>query len=442
MKKTDLYRYFLGLFAGLLMMGTAVTVFAAVEIQVWHAMTGALGDRVADIAGKFNATQSEYKVVPVFKGNYDETMAAGIAAFRAGNAPHVLQVFEVGTATMMAAKKAIVPVYQVMAASGEKFDPKAYIPSVSGYYTDNSGKMLSMPFNSSTVVFYYNKDAFKKAGLDPNSPPKTWADVEKAAEKLKGAGMPGAFTTGWQSWAQLENFSAWHNVPFATKNNGFGGLDAQLAFNGPLQVRHITMLGDWQKKGYFTYAGRKNEPEARFYGGDCAMLISSSAAYANIAKNAKFDFAVSQLPYHADVKGAPQNTIIGGASLWVMAGKGQQDYKGVARFFTFLSSPKIQAEWHQGTGYLPITQAAYNLTKEQGFYKKTPGAEIAVKQMTGKAPTANSKGLRLGSCAQIRTVIDEELEGVWSGKKSAKEALDAAVERGNDLLRKFEKANK
>jgi sn-glycerol 3-phosphate transport system substrate-binding protein len=420
---------------------SATSAQAVTEITWWHAMTGALGERVVGLAEQFNKSQSDYKVTAVFKGSCDEAMAAAIAAYRAGNAPHILQVFEVGTATMMYSKGAIVPVTEVMKTAGEKFDASVYVPAVAGYYTSPKGDMVSFPFNSSTTVFYYNKDMFAKAGLDPEKPPVTWQEVLGAAAKLKANGEKCPFTTGWQSWTQLESFSAWHNVEFATKNNGFGGLDARLAFNSPLHVRHIENLANWAKQGYFTYAGRKNEPEAKFYSGECAMLTSSSSAYANITKNAKFKFAVATMPYYNDVQGAPQNTIIGGASLWVMSGKKQDEYKGVAKFFKFLSQPEVQAKWHQETGYLPITNAAYEQTKKSGFYEKTPGPQVAVQQMIVKT-TAKSRGIRLGSFVQIRTIIDEELETVWNGKKTAKEALDNAVKRGDELLVKFERANK
>ena len=415
---------------------------AVVEIQWWHAMTGALGDRVAKMGDDFNKSQSEYKVNVVFKGSYADTMTAGIAAYRSGSAPHILQVFEVGTATMMAAKGAVKPVWQVMKDAGEPFDQKAYISAVVGYYTTPKGEMVSFPFNSSTPVFYYNRDAFEKAGLDPNRPPATWPEVMAAAAKIKVSGAtPCGFTTGWQSWVQVETFSAWHNVLFATKNNGFDGTDAKLVFNSPLHVKHIANLKEWLDKGYVSYGGRDNKPEAKFFGGECAMLTSSSAAYANIAKNAKFKFAVSPLPYYADVQGAPQNTIIGGASLWVMGGKKPAEYKAVAKFLTFLSQPERQAEWHQASGYLPITMAAYDLTRKSGFYEKNPGTDVSVKQMIVKV-TDKSRGVRLGNFPQLRDVIDEELEGVWAGKQDAKTALDKAVKRGNELLEKFAKANK
>ncbi len=423
--------------------GAAQSASAKIQIEWWHAMGGALGEKVNEIAAGFNASQSDYEVKAVYKGNYTETMTAAIAAFRARKQPHIVQVFEVGTATMMAAKGAIYPVYKLMADAGVPFDPKVYLSSVTGYYTDTEGNMLSMPFNSSTPVLYYNKDAFKKAGLDPNRPPKTWPELESYAKKIQAAGAAKCgFTTGWQSWVQLENFSAWHNVPFATKANGFGGLDTELVFNGPVQVRHIAQLAEWQKTKIFDYGGRRSDSAPKFYSGECAMYMNSSAAYAGVRKNVKdFAFGVGMLPYWPDVEGAPQNTIIGGATLWVLAGKKPEEYKGVAAFFKYLSSPEVQADWHQSTGYLPITYAAYELTKSQGFYDKNPGTDTAIKQMTNKPPTANSKGLRLGNFVQIRDIINEELEAIWAGKKTAKEGLDEAVKRGNRLLRQFEKDN-
>jgi sn-glycerol 3-phosphate transport system substrate-binding protein len=422
--------------------GLASGAQAQTEIQWWHSMGGALGEKVNQLAANFNASQKEYKVVPTFKGSYPESMTAAIAAFRAGNAPDILQVFEVGTATMMAAKGAIVPVAQVMADAKEPFDPKAYLPSVAGYYTDQKGHMLSFPFNSSTVMFYVNKDAFKKAGLNPEKAPKTWKEFVAAADKLKKSGQECVYTTGWPSWMHIENFSAWHNVPIGTRENGMGGLDTKFTINSPLHVRHLKTLGDLARKGEFTYAGRTNQAEAKFSSGECAMMTSSSGAQANIRKIAKFQWSMNFIPYYDDVKGAPQNSIIGGASLWVMSGKKAEEYKGVAKFFAFLSRPEVQMDWHTSTGYVPITKAAYELTRKSGYYDKNPGADMPIKQLTLHNPTANSKGLRFGNFVQGREVIEEEMEAVFAGKKDAKTALDDAVARGNEILRKFEAANK
>jgi sn-glycerol 3-phosphate transport system substrate-binding protein len=159
----------------------ALAVAEPITVNWWHAHGGVLGEKVNAICEGFNKSQNQYQVVPTYKGSYADTMTAGIAAFRAKNPPHILQVFEVGTATMMAAKGAIKPVYEVMKESGLPFDPNAYLPTVIGYYTTTDGRMLSMPFNSSTPILYYNIDAFKKAGLDPAKPPTTWPEVAAAA---------------------------------------------------------------------------------------------------------------------------------------------------------------------------------------------------------------------------------------------------------------------
>jgi len=429
----------LGLTLGLAMTSQAMAV---TSIPFWHSMDGQLGKEVEALATSFNETHPDYKIVPVYKGNYEQNLAAGIAAYRTGNAPALLQVYEVGTATMMASK-AIKPVYEVFSDAGIVFDESQFVPTVSGYYTDSkTGHLLSQPFNSSTPVLYYNKDAFKKAGLDPEKPPKTWQELADYSAKLRAAGMKCGYASGWQGWIQLENFSAWNGLPVATKNNGFDGTDAVLVFNAPEQVKHIQRLQDMNKKGDFSYFGRKDESTEKFYSGDCAITTASSGSLADIREYAKFDYGVGMLPYDADNKNAPQNAIIGGASLWVMDGKDPATYKGVAEFLEFLAEPKNAAEWHQKTGYLPITTAAYDLTKKEGFYDKNPGADIATRQMLNKPPLAYTKGLRLGNMPQIRTVVDEELEAVWSGKKTPQQALDTSVERGNQLLRRFEQSTK
>ena len=410
-----------------------------VELQWWHAMTAVNADVVNKIAADYNAAQPDYKIVPVFKGSYAETMTAAIAAYRAGNPPHIVQVFEVGTATMMAAKGAIKPVYQLMADVGEPFDPQNYLPAITGYYSTADGKMLSLPFNSSTPIMYWNKDAFQKAGLDPDKPPKTWPETFDVAKKLRAAGQGCGFTSAWVSWVQIENFSAWHNLPLATKANGLDGPDAVLEFNNPTVVRHIANLAEAEKDKRFDYGGRTTEPDNKFISGECGIIFDSTGSFGLFKSGAKFPFGMAELPYYPNVNGAPQNSIIGGASLWVMGGKKPEEYKGVAKFFKYLSSPDLQEWLHEKTGYLPITKAAYEHTRASGFYEKNPGRDVGVIQLTAKPPTENSRGLRLGNLVQIRDVIAEDMESAFAGKIDAKAALDDAVNRGNGLLRQFQK---
>ena len=430
------------LFVLICAMVLVTSAFGQTTVEFWHAMTGKNGDMVNSICDKFNASQKDYKVVPVYKGSYSDTMNAGIAAFRAGQAPAIIQVYEVGTATMMAAKGAIKPVYQLMAENNENFDPKVYIPAIRAYYSTSDGKMLSMPFNSSTAVMYYNKDAFRKAGLDPEKPPVTWPEFFEDAKKLKASGMEGGFTTNWISWIQLESFSAWHNLPFGTRNNGFDGLDTKLVYNNPIVIRHLENIYNLSKDKVFIYGGRENKANPLFTSGQVGLHFESIGGYGNMKANCKFEFGVARLPYYPDVPGAPQNSIIGGASLWVFNGKSKAEYKAVADFFSFISQPEMQAYWHKETGYLPITTAAYQLTKSQGYYKDNPGLEVAINQLQNKAPTGNSMGIRFGNFNVIREIEDQVWEEILAGKISVKDGVNKMVNDGNQKLREFEKLNK
>jgi sn-glycerol 3-phosphate transport system substrate-binding protein len=430
----------LGALAFIASLATATQATAQTEIHWWHALTGANNDVVVRLADEFNKSQSEYKVIPSYKGSYADTMNAGIAAFRAGNAPHILQVFEVGTATMMAAKGAIKPVHELMRDAKEAFDPNSYLPTITGYYSTTKGEMLSFPFNSSSAVMWYNKDAFEKAGLDPNAPPKTWPEVFAAAKKLKAAGYANCgFSNAWATWLNIEQFSAWHNLPIGTKANGMDGFDTSFTFNNPTVIRHLETLVELQKDKTYDYSGRTNAGEGRFTSGECPIFLTSSAFFGQVQANAKFKWGNAPMPYYPDVAGAPQNSIIGGASLWVMGGKKAEEYRGVAKFFTFLSDTDRQVQLHTLSGYLPITKAAYDKTKASGFYKDKPHLETPLLELTNKAPTENSRGLRFGNLVQIRDIWSEEIEAALAGKKTAKQALDEAVARGNQVLRQFEK---
>jgi len=410
------------------------------EIQWWHAMGGANGERVDKIAADFNASQTEYKVVPTYKGNYTETMTAAVAAFRANVQPQIVQVFEVGTATMMAAEGAVYPISELMTDAGEPFDIKDYLPAVVSYYETVDGDLLSMPFNSSTPVLWYNQDAFDAAGID--APPTTWDEMKSASEKIVAAGYDCGFSFGWQSWVMVENYSAWSNIPIGSQENGYAGLDTRLTFNTDALKNRLNTIYEWSKDDLFTYGGRRGDSLSMFTNGQCGMWINSSAYYGSMVSQAEFNFGQAMLPLDTDVAAAPQNSIIGGATLWVLRGGSDEQYVGTAKFLSYLSTEEVQAWWGQETGYVPITTAGYELSQEQGFYVDNPGTDTAIKQLSLNTPTPNSRGLRFGNFVQIRDVINEEMEAIWSGDKTANQALDDAVERGNELLAKFERANK
>ncbi|MDY0392173.1 MAG: sn-glycerol-3-phosphate ABC transporter substrate-binding protein UgpB [Candidatus Bipolaricaulis sp.] len=418
-----------------------MAVAEKVSIEFWHAATGALAAALTEVVNGFNASQDQYVVNAVYKGSYTETMSAAIAAFRAGQAPHIVQIFEVGTATMMAAEEAIYPVHQLMADTGTPFDPDQYIAPVKGYYSSADGKMVSMPFNSSTALLWYNKDAFRAAGLDPENPPRTWAEVRAAAKAIVAAGAAKmGLSTSWLTWIQYEQLAALHDVPFATRANGFEGMDAELNLNHSLFVHHTQTLIDMQAEGSFSYAGRDSAPDALFGSGEAAMLMASSALRARVVREAQFDWGVTYLPYYDEFIAEPKNSIIGGASLWVMRRPraSAAEYKGVAAFFSYLGQAATDAKWHMMTGYVPLTFAGYEAAKAQGYYEANPGADLAILQLARPNPTENTRGLRLGNLPEIRVVVYEEVEKALQGQQTAEQAMANVVRRGNAILREFE----
>jgi sn-glycerol 3-phosphate transport system substrate-binding protein len=444
-RSRNLARVLLGLIAAFGLLVPPAVAQSRVQIEFWHGLARPSGAILEQIAADFTASQGRFQVNATFKGSYPETMVAAVAAFRAGNAPHIVQMFEVGTATMMAAKGAIKPVHELMKETGTPFDPSIYLPAVRGYYSTADGKMMSMPFNSSTTIMFINNDAFRRAGLDPRNPPKTWNELRTAAQRIRATNAaPCGFSTAWPTWAQFENFSAIHNVPLATKANGMEGMDTELKINSPLHVRHVQMLMDMLREGSFKYGGRDSAGDALFPSGECAILHGSSGLRGRVVREAKFEWSSAYLPYYEDVPGAPKNSIIGGASFWVMTGprRTADEYKAVAEFFKFISRPEIAAMWHMETGFLPITFPAYTQVQAQGYYAANPGADIPFKQLTRTRPSENSRGLRLGNMPEIRVIIQEELEKAFQGQQTAKEAMDNAVRRGNMVLRAFERANR
>jgi len=422
---------------------TRVRAAERTKIVWWHAMTAALAAEVNRIADGFNASQDAVHIEAVYKGGYGDVLTATIAASRAGQAPHLAQIFEVGTGTMLAAGKAVKPVWQLARETGLAIDPASYIPAVRGYYSLSDGRMASMPFNSSTAVMWYNKDAFRKAGLDPDKAPATWQDVVQAAATIKAKdAAPVPMSTSWSVWVQLEQYSALHDLPYATKANGFDGLDAELAFNSPAHVKHIGRLLAMAKDGTFKYAGRDTAPDPLIVSGEAAISFGSAGMRGEMVKSAKHQWAEAFLPYDPEIVKTPLNSIIGGASLWTMTApdRTEAEYKAVATFLKYIGQPGNDATWSQNTGYVPVTFAGFEQLKQQGFYTKNVGADIPVEQLSRGTMTPNTKGLRLGRLSEIRNITQEELEKALQGGQSAQQALDNAVTRGNKVLKEFAKA--
>jgi sn-glycerol 3-phosphate transport system substrate-binding protein len=407
---------------------------AQTEIEWWHAMSGARNQVVRDLADGFNRSQSDYRVVPVFKGTYGDVLDAGLAAYRAGHPPHIIQIFDVGTGVMMSSEDAIVPVSEVLEMGDGVFDKSQYLRGIVAYYSRPDGKMLSFPYNSSSPILFYSKAIYRRAGLDPDRPPTTWPEVWQQARRIVGTrAAPCGYTSTWLAWIHLENFAAWNNLPYATRENGLAGLDIELRINAPLFVEHMQDIADLAREGVFRYGGRTSEAKNLFMSGECGILTESSGGLGDIVESG-VDFGTGPLPYEPSAAGAPQNTIPGGASLWVFAGHPKRDYVGVASFFEFMSRTEVQSRLHQASGYLPVTMASYEATKAAGYYDANPGREQPILQMIGKEPTENSRGIRAINLPELRDIQDDEFEIMLTGQQSAQQALDNAVARGNRAI--------
>ncbi|MFZ4478256.1 MAG: sn-glycerol-3-phosphate ABC transporter substrate-binding protein UgpB [Rhodoferax sp.] len=420
--------------AALALLGVISGAQARTEISFWHAMDGHLGEVVSELVKQFNQSQTEFELNAVYKGTYPEVQASAMSAYRQKNAPHIVQVYEVGTLSMMLSD-AIVPVQRLMRQ--QRIEPNwvDFVEAISDYY-EKDDKLLSMPFNASTPILYYNKDIFRKAGLG-DAPPATWQEVETASRKILASGVARCgFTTSWPAWTMLENTFALHNQPYATNQNGYTGLDTKLLMNSDFGLMHVGALARWQKENIFSYGGRIEEPDTKFINGDCAMLMQSSSTIGSFKKSLGFNWGTGEFP-HWGVPYPKANTSLGGATLWVMRGHEPADYRGVAQFLKFVADPSQQSWWAASTGYLPITKAAVKRLEDDAFYKKNPEQWTGMSQLLNARPTLASRGVRLGNYTQVRQAIEMELENIFAGKKSVKDGLDAAVLRGNAILRQF-----
>ncbi len=410
-----------------------------VKITLWHSMGGARYEAITkDIAAGFNKQNPGYVIEPLYTGNYGETVTKAIAAVRAGSPPHIVQVFEVGTQTMLDSG-AILPVAELMKGSDVNFGD--YIEPILNYYTVG-GRLASMPFNSSTAIIFYNKDAFRKAGLDPEKPPKTYRDVEEMGRKIVASGAArSAITFGWPSW-MLEQAHAMHNKPYADHDNGRNGRATRVLVNEPFAVEVVSRWKRWADEKILGYGGREYAPNKAFLSGEVAMLMQSTSQVTTIEQAAKFPVGTGFLPR---IEGQPAGkSVIGGASLWVLKGNGRSkaEQDGIVRFFKFIALPEETAKWHEDTGYFPATKTAVTLLRKQEWFVKHPNHETAFKQIQEGPDTPNTRGVLLGNFVQIRNITDTAIEKALSGKLAPKEALDEAARESNKLLDEYNRIHK
>ena len=438
-------------FAAAMTFGTGAASAERIQIHWWHAMSGGLGEGVTEIVRRFNESQDKYEVVETWKGRYRHLLNQTIAAIRAGEQPHFFQNNETGVITLMLSG-AIVPAEELLAEHGVELDQSAYLAPVVNTYTDPKGKLLGMPFNSSTPILYINKTMFDAAGL--TEMPKTYEDMERQIRAVQASdyqvprgGKPCGYAFYAGMWGDLENPMAQHGQLYATLDNGTGGLGAELVYNkrGGFAMEHMKRMKRWLDEGLAEF-GAESQTDwgsgalVNFTNGNCLFHIRSTASHARMEQEAtSFEWTATHLPYNEGA--TPVNTTIGGAALYVLKGFSKEEYEGVAAFFNMLTSVEIQKYWHKHTGYVPITKAAYQQLKADGYYDENPTKELAVIQLLrgGDRPGPASRVPRLGNFENIRISLEAELRKVWAGEQSVEQAMDEAVRRGDAILRRFEK---
>lgn len=405
-----------------------------VEITWWHAMSGARLKVVEAIVESFNATHPDIELKPLFTGTYAETLTKFIASYRAGTAPNLVQVYEVGTQTMIDSD-AILPVYQIPGMLGETWDWAQYVLPITNYYSVD-GNLWSMPFNSSTAMLYYNKDLFRQAGLDPNKPPTTWKEMEEYGEKLLESGVVDhAYSTGWPSWI-FEQALAYHNHLYADNDNGRAGLAKKVVYNDDFGYMVFETWIRLHDKGIYIYGGPEYGPNSAFKAGRIAMLIQSTSSLAGILKGSEFEVGTSFLPRF---EGYPVgNSIIGGGSLWVTKGKSEEELRAVWEWLKYLGRKDTAIQWHKGTGYFPVNSAALKELLDEGWFSAEQTFLTAFLQiLSGRRDTAAATGVRLGPFVAMREHWRAALEKAIAGDLSPKEALDEAAQKQNRLLEDY-----
>lgn len=404
----------------------------ATTINFWHAMSGSRGDVVQAIVDAFNEANPDVQVVPEFKGSYAETLTAAIAAYRAGEAPHIVQVYEVGTRTMLDSG-AIVPVAEI---GGDEFDQEQFVEPIVNYYAVG-GELRCMPFNSSTAMIYYNKDIFEAAGLDPDAPPATFSELLEAGQQIVAAdlGIDGVIAFGWPAWI-FEQMYAIHDQFMADNNNGRDALATEVYFNSDFGVDVMTEWKNWADEGVLIYGGREYQANDAFVAGEVAMLIQSTSSLGGIQNNVAFDLGTAFLPTLDGYERAGNN-VVGGGCLWVMDGFDEAAYDGVWRFFQHLSSDEQAIVWHKGTGYFPATDAAVDALEAEGWFEENPNFLTAFEQILSGTNTPAAAGVLLGDFVTIRDIEDTAFEEVIVNNVDPKAALDAATAQANQILEDY-----
>lgn len=436
----------MGIIRSFLLLGLLLLVDLAIagDIILWHSLEGPLGEKFKTLITQFNQKtdilQANIKIIPEYKGTYEQTLKMGLSKLGTREAPHILQVFEMGNLVMQAHPGSYVPLDKLTNNKSPLLAKEHFLPAIASFYKSRSGEesLPSLPFSASSVVLFYNKTALTKAGLDPSHPPTTWEEFEAMAQKLKATGAKNILASGWLAGHHIDQVAAWHNEAIATQGNGVDGDHAILTLNKSFFIDHLSKLADWYQMGMFTL-DIGPQAEQAFAKGNVVFLTQGANRLSNIERLVanKFEIEVAPFPYWKKNTSGPQNTVAGGASFWALSGHAPEEYAIIQKFFEYLASLEIQAEWHQDTCYMPVVVGVQTLSEKQKFYEqnlKGKAAKIALESFTGKAPKEFSRGILLPEFPRVREIMVQEMKEAIKGNKTPMEALQQIEISGNRIM--------
>ncbi|TCO30563.1 sn-glycerol 3-phosphate transport system substrate-binding protein [Kribbella steppae] len=413
------------------------------KVTFWHGMKGANGEAVDKLVKAFNAANTgKIEVTAVYQGDYDDTITKYKTSVQQGNTPSVVQIYDIGSRFMIDSKQTV-QVQKFADKDGYTLD--SIEPNIANYYSID-GALNSMPFNTSMPLLYINKEAFVKAGLDPNKPPTNLDEIMAAAKKLTikqgGKTVQYGFNAAIYGWF-VEQLIAQSGTTYCDNENGRKDLATKVEFDGDPGVKVATWYQQMVKQGLMPNTGKKtDDAQAVFKSGTSAMHLESTGSLRGYLEAAKGKFTVMTAPFPKLTAADAGGPIIGGASLWI-DGPGHSDAEKRAswEFVKFASSPEQQALWHTGTGYFPINKKALDLPVDKAWVAQYPQFTTAITQLHNTKPTNPSSGCILGVMPQARKAAEDGLEKSVLGTDPA-QAMKAAAESIKPQIDQYNKTVK
>jgi sn-glycerol 3-phosphate transport system substrate-binding protein len=402
-----------------------------VEIRFWHAMGGdARQNVIKKLIDDFNAANPDIHVTAEYKGAYPDLFNAALLVSRQKTAPHIVQIYEVGS-QLAIDSGVFVPIADLIDANGKKLLDDV-IPTVGAYYSVN-GKYNSVPWNSSNPVLYFNTEVLKAAGLDPAKPPATWSDLKAACKKIVDSkAAPNCITFNVHGWF-FEQWMALENQTLVNNDNGRKARPTESNLTSQAAADIFSFWKDLNDTKYFIYSGKLEDWDgstAIFQSKQVAFLIDSTSDVKDnedAASKGGFTLGVGMMP--ANDKVERNGNVIGGASLWIVGGHPGAETKAAAKFALYLVSPEQMVTWHKGSGYLPITKGSQKLLNDEKWFDKNPAFKVALDQLNMSKANVASSGALIGPFQKVRDIVEESAQAMFNGKMDVKAALADAKAR-------------